>query len=87
MAKRISAVHIHGAIAVLWGILLVPTMLLWRDSLVWVVFMSWYANFVGEITAYQAAHAERDTVSNDQHEVTLAKLAEVEAKLDRLLAA
>lgn len=45
------------AIAV-WSILLIPTMLIWRDSLTWIVFMSWYAIFVSHGTAWIAARAE-----------------------------
>jgi hypothetical protein len=42
----------------IWLVLLVPTVLIWRDSVAYVVFMSWYANFVGHISAYIAAKAE-----------------------------
>lgn len=38
--------------------LLVPTLLFWRDSLLWVIAMSLYANFVGHFSAWQAARAE-----------------------------
>jgi hypothetical protein len=43
-----------------WGVLLIPT-LLWRESLVWIVAMSWYANFVGQFSAWQASRAEDST--------------------------
>jgi hypothetical protein len=41
----------------IWLVLLPPTILLWRESVPYVVFMSWYANFVGHISAYIAAKA------------------------------
>jgi hypothetical protein len=47
----------------IWLVLLPPTILFWRDSVPYVVFMSWYANFVGHISASIAAKAE-ETVEN-----------------------
>jgi hypothetical protein len=41
-----------------WLVLLAPTLLWWRESVAWIVLMSWYANFIGHISAYQAARAE-----------------------------
>ncbi len=43
---------------VIWAILVIPTMLIWKDSLPWIVFMSWYAIFVSHGTAWIAAKAE-----------------------------
>lgn len=48
----------HIAMMVVWGVLLVPSLMLWRESLVWIVAMSWYANFVGHFSSWQAARAE-----------------------------
>jgi hypothetical protein len=41
-----------------WGALALPTVLFWRESILWVAFMSLYANMVGHWSAYQAARAE-----------------------------
>jgi aryl carrier-like protein len=41
-----------------WAIMLVPSVIWWRESVVWLVFMSWYANLVGHIAAFVAAKAE-----------------------------
>lgn len=41
-----------------WSFLFIPTMLLWQESVTWIVLMSWYANFVGHISAFVAAKAE-----------------------------
>jgi hypothetical protein len=49
---------------IVWGVLLVPTLLFWRESIVWLVFMSWYANFVGHRGAYVAAKAEQKAEEN-----------------------
>lgn len=43
---------------VVWGLLGIPTVILWKDSILWVAFMSLYANFVGHFSAYEASRAE-----------------------------
>jgi hypothetical protein len=62
--KAQTTVKMHRYLTVLWGCLSVPTILWWRDSIVWVVFMSLYANFVGHWSAYTAAKAERQAEKN-----------------------
>jgi hypothetical protein len=42
-----------------WSLLAIPTIIWWRDSILWLAIMSLYANVVGHWGAYQAAHAER----------------------------
>lgn len=41
-----------------WAVALIPTLLWWKESILWVAFMSLYANVVGHWSAYQASHAE-----------------------------
>ena len=48
----------HLAMMVAWAIALIPTLLWWKESLLWVATMSLYANFVGHFAAYDAARAE-----------------------------
>lgn len=48
----------HKYMTLLWALLLVPTLLWWRDSIVWVSVMSLYANFAGHWACYQASRAE-----------------------------
>jgi len=50
---------LHLVMTVVWALLLVPTLMWWRESILWVAFMSLYANVVGHWSAYQAARAER----------------------------
>lgn len=45
----------HLIAAAVWAVLLVPSLLWWRESIVWLVFMSWYANFITHIDAYVSA--------------------------------
>lgn len=48
----------HLALAGVWAALAVPTVLFWKESILWVAFMSLYANFVGHFSAYEAAKAK-----------------------------
>lgn len=47
--------HLHLGLAGVWLLLVIPTLLWFRESVLWVAFMSLYANFVGHWSAYQAA--------------------------------
>ncbi|MFF8831297.1 hypothetical protein [Streptomyces sp. NPDC015131] len=55
---------VHVALAVVWMALVVPTMLWWKDSILWVLLISIYANIVGHWSAYQAAKAEESGETN-----------------------
>lgn len=48
----------HRSMIIVWGILLIPTLVWWKDSVTWVAIMSLYANLVGHWSAYQAVKAE-----------------------------
>lgn len=48
----------HALATLVWLALIVPTLVWWRDSLVWIVLMSIYAIVVSHATAWQAARAE-----------------------------
>lgn len=50
---------LHLAMTVLWGLTALPTIVWWKESILWVAFMSLYANVVGHWSAYQATRAER----------------------------
>lgn len=50
--------YFHLVMVFVWTLLIVPTLLLWRESILWVAFMSLYANIVGHFGAYDAARAE-----------------------------
>ena len=42
---------------------IVPTVLWWSDSVLWIAFLSIYANFVGHFGAWQAARAEEKVLA------------------------
>jgi hypothetical protein len=49
---------VHLALTAAWILAMIPTMLWWRESILWVAFMSAYANMVGHASAYQASRAK-----------------------------
>jgi hypothetical protein len=56
--KARLSVAAHYIMAAVWLTLVVPTVLLWKQSVLWVAFMSLYANFVGHLSAAKASRAE-----------------------------
>jgi hypothetical protein len=51
---------LHYCMAAVWVLLLIPTLLLWTNSVLWVAAMSLYANFVGHLSAAKASRAEQE---------------------------
>ena len=45
-------------LAVLWALMIIPTVLFWKDSVLFVAGASVYANVAGHIAAWQASRAE-----------------------------
>lgn len=54
-----STPRFHLSMAYIWMLLIIPTLIWWKSSILWVASMSLYANFIGHWSAYQAARAER----------------------------
>lgn len=54
-----NKVALHYSLAALWGLLTVPTVLWWRNSILWVAFLSIYALVSQHVTAAGAARAEQ----------------------------
>lgn len=53
-------VKFHGIATVTWIALVVPTVIWWKESLLWVALMSCYANVGTHWSAYQASRAEKE---------------------------
>lgn len=53
--------RVHAAMTVVWAVLLVPSVVWWKHSLVWIVLMSCYANFAGHFAAYQGSRSEDES--------------------------
>lgn len=49
----------HAYMMVVWSLLALPTLLFWNQSILWIAFMSLYANFIGHFSAWQGARAEK----------------------------
>ena len=56
---KINDVTTHRALVVVWSLLAIPTILFWSESILWVAFMSLYANIAGHWSALEAAKAEQ----------------------------
>jgi hypothetical protein len=48
----------HTILGLAWAVLIIPTLLWWRQSLLWVAFMSLYANIASHWGAREAARAK-----------------------------
>lgn len=44
----------------IWLLLLIPTLLWWKESILWVAFMSLYANYKTCIGAHEAHKARKE---------------------------
>lgn len=70
-------VRTHAIAAGVWALLMAPSLLLWKDSLLWVIAMSCYANFAGSVASWTAARGDRNSVSTED-------LTRLERKVDAL---
>lgn len=50
----------------IWAVLFVPALLLWKESVPFLVFVSVYANFVGHLSAWEAAKAAEASAQSFQ---------------------
>lgn len=53
----------HGVATLIWMALVIPTLLLWSESILWVALMSVWANVASHFAAWQASRTE---VKEDQ---------------------
>jgi hypothetical protein len=52
--NRASKIHI--AFSVFWTLMLIPTIIVFKESVLWVAFISIYALIIGHISSYEAAN-------------------------------
>lgn len=45
--------HVHAGLTITWALLAVPTLLLWRESILWLALMSLWANFASHWSAHR----------------------------------
>lgn len=55
----------HLIMACVWAGLAIPTLVWWKDSVLWVAFLSLYANFASEVGAHHGIKTEK-MVDEDQ---------------------
>ncbi|MEU6597826.1 hypothetical protein [Streptomyces flaveolus] len=51
---------VHFSLAAVWALLTIPTVVWWRESILWVAFMSIYAIVIAHLSAAGAARAEQE---------------------------
>lgn len=49
----------HLVMVGVWLLLAIPSILWWKDSVLWVIILSLYANIVGHLSGYSGARAEK----------------------------
>ncbi|HFN0530622.1 hypothetical protein ACVSSC_03415 [Klebsiella pneumoniae] len=49
----------HLVAAVMWVGLAIPSLIWWKDSVLWVILISIYTNIVGHLSGYSAARADQ----------------------------
>ncbi|CAH1457322.1 hypothetical protein [Klebsiella quasipneumoniae] len=57
--------HCHLVAAVMWVGLAIPSLIWWKDSVLWVILISIYANIVGHLSGYSAARADQAAEENE----------------------
>ncbi len=76
MVRRGSRCRVwaHRALAGMWVLLAIPGILWWAESILFVILVSLYANFVGEISASEAADDQELAKRLDRIEALLREL-------------
>lgn len=55
----------HLVAAVMWVGLAIPSLIWWKDSVLWVILISIYDNIVGHLSGYSAARADQAAEENE----------------------
>ncbi|HHD2897751.1 hypothetical protein ACO1YZ_21545 [Klebsiella quasipneumoniae subsp. similipneumoniae] len=55
----------HLVAAVMWVGLAIPSLIWWKDSVLWAILISIYANIVGHLSGYSAARADQAAEENE----------------------
>ncbi|SXD04599.1 hypothetical protein [Klebsiella quasipneumoniae] len=55
----------HLVAAVMWVGLAIPSLIWWKDSVLWVILISIYANIIGHLSGYSAARADQAAEENE----------------------
>lgn len=52
--------HIHATLTAVWFLLVIPTVIFWAESVLWVALISCYANAAAHFSAWQGTRAEEE---------------------------
>lgn len=58
--------RLHWTMTVVWALLIIPTLTLWRDAVWWIAVMSLYANVAGHWSAAQASEADEHSPDKEE---------------------
>lgn len=56
----------HATMTVFWVIMVIPALLLWKESILFVIFISLWANVASHWASFQAAHGEKRVKEQDE---------------------
>jgi hypothetical protein len=57
--------YVYFVTVIVWIILLIPAIVSWRDSVPFLVFLSWYANFTTDLGNWMTARTKERTDDSD----------------------
>jgi hypothetical protein len=60
--------YFHLTMIFVWAGLAIPGILFWKDSVLFVIILSLYANIAGEFAGYQAARTETKQDDDNENE-------------------
>jgi len=61
--KAMQLRRFHLVMMCIWALLLIPSLLWWKSSVLWVILLSVYANFMGHFSSWQGARAEDEAAA------------------------
>jgi hypothetical protein len=64
VAKLLRWFHLAGIIV--WALLAIPTVIWWKNSILWVSLMSVYAIVLAHFAAYMAGRTEQHEIEDEQ---------------------
>lgn len=53
--------HVHATLTFVWFLLVIPTVIFWAESVLWVALISCYANAAAHFSAWQGSRAEEES--------------------------
>lgn len=80
MSKAEKLARFNLIFTFVWLALALPSLLFWKDSILWVIVISLWANIVGHFSAYLAAHSE--AAQEKGHNLTKQDMAWILAQLE-----